>query len=481
MNNTTLHFLRGGLSFVLLLTVSWSYSQISYSTYHQKNNTSKLHFNPVLFVADSITKHIDIQSFALETSLNFRYSDLIQKGTGDLADSLVLDFNRFRKALDKQNYLDVSGEVLLVQFGFVSSPEEHEVDDKIKKRKRSYYGFGIRQRATGGFSFDKNYIELLTQGNAPFYDQNFSTGHARINSSVYSEISATYAREMTDKLWLGLRLKYLLGGFNITTNKLALSLNGNELNNELEVGAQADIRVSGPIEFTLDAYDFVDEISIDSPNQIFSTDNPGYAADIGLVYTVSPKLVLSAAVKDIGQIRWKKDVKQLTLDTTYRYTGADLSDSVDDRSDNYRSPEDIIDELTEDIKNEFGFQLIEDPYTEQFPYTISMGAEFRLLKNLDLGAIYVHYASPYYKRNTYALSANLGIRNAFSLSPTLMFRGNETLWACSAAFRFGPLQFHMAVNDLGGIVIPADAQGIGIQMGMSYVFPFALIPKIKNK
>lgn len=112
---------------------------------------------------------------------------------------------------------------------------------------------------------------------------------------------------------------------------------------------------------------------------------------------------------------------------------------------------------------------------------ISMGAEFRLLKNLDLGAIYAHYASPYYKRNTYALSANLGIRNAFSLSPTLMFRGNETLWACSAAFRFGPLQFHMAVNDLGGIVVPADAQGIGIQMGMSYVFPFALIPKLKNK
>jgi hypothetical protein len=476
MNNTTLHFLRGGFSFVLLLTISWSYSQVSYSTYHQKNNTSKLHFNPVLFVADSITKHIDIQSFALETNLNFRYSDLIQKGTGDLADSLVLDFNRFRKALDKQNYLDISGEVLLVQFGFVSNSEDYEVDDEIKKRMRSYYGFGIRQRATGGFSFDQNYIELLTQGNGPFYDQNFSTGHARINSSVYSEISATYAREMADKLWLGLRLKYLLGGFNITTNKLALSLNGNELNNELEVVAQADIRVSGPIEFTLDAYDLVDEISVDSPSQIFSTDNPGYAVDLGLVYTVSPKLVLSAAVTDIGQIRWKKDVKQLTLDTTYRYTGADFSDSIDDQADNYKSPEDVLDELTEDIKNEFSFQLAEDSYTEKLPYTISMGAEFRLLKNLDLGAMYALYASPYYKRDTYAFSANLGIRNALSLSPTMIIAGGDSVWACAAAFRFGPLQFHMAVNDLDGVATPANAQGIGIQMGMSYVFPFASKP-----
>lgn len=475
MNNTTLHFLRAGFSFVLLLTISSSYSQISYSTYHQKNNTSKLHFNPVLFVADSITKHIDIQSFALETNLNFRYSDLIQKGTGDLADSLVLDFNRFRKALDKKNYLDISGEVLLVQFGFVSNSEDYEVDDEIKKRLRSYYGFGIRQRATGGFSFDQNYIELLTQGNGPFYDQNFSTGHARINSSVYSEISATYAREMADKLWLGLRLKYLLGGFNITTNKLALSLNGNELNNELEVGAQADIRVSGPIEFTLDAYDLVDEISVDSPSQIFSTDNPGYAVDLGLVYTVSPKLVLSAAVTDIGQIRWKKDVKQLTLDTTYRYTGADFSDSIDDQADNYKSPEDVLDELTEDIKNEFSFQLAEDFYTEKLPYTISMGAEFRLLKNLDFGAMYAHYASPYYKRDTYALSANLGIRNALSFSPTMIIAGGDSVWACAAAFRFGPLQFHMAVNDLDGVATPANAQGIGIQMGMSYVFPFALV------
>ena len=474
MNNTTLHFVRGGLSFVLLFMISWSYSQISYSTYHQKNNTSKLHFNPVLFVADSITKHIGIQSFALETNLNFRYSDLIQKGTGDLADSLVLDFNRFREALDKKNYLDISGEVLLVQFGFVSNPDDYEVDDEIKKRMRSYYGFGIRQRATGGFSFDQNYIELLTQGNGPFYDQNFSTGHARINSSVYSELSATYAREINNKLWLGLRLKYLLGGYNITTNKFALSLRNIELDNELEVGAQADIRVSGPIEFTLDAYDLVDEISVDSPSQIFSTDNPGYAVDLGLVYTVSPKLVLSAAVTDIGQIQWKNEVKQLTLDTTYRYTGADFSDSIDDQADNYKSPEDVLDELTEDIKNEFSFQLAEDSYTEKLPYTISMGAEFRVLKNLDFGAMYAHYASPYYKRDTYAFSANLGIRNALSLSPTIMIVGGDTVWACASAFRFGPLQFHMAINDFGGIATPADAQGIGIQMGMSYVFPFAL-------
>ena len=261
MNKPTLHFIhfvQKKLFFVLLLTASWSYAQISYSTYHQKNNTSKLHFNPVLFAADSITKHIDLQSFALSTNASFLYSDLIRKGTGDLADSLVLDFSRFRKALGEQNYFDISGEVLLVQFGFVSTPEQNIIDGENVKRKSSYYGFGIRQRATGGLSFDQNYIELLTQGNAPFYDQDFSTGHARINSSVYTELGATYAREINDKLWLGLRLKYLLGGFNITTNKLALSIREIESDNTLEVGAEADIRVSGPIEFTLDTYDFID-------------------------------------------------------------------------------------------------------------------------------------------------------------------------------------------------------------------------------
>ena len=475
MSKSPLNFVQKKLFLVLLFTTSWSYAQISHSTYHQKNNTSKLHFNPVLFAADSITKHIDIQSFAVKTNLNVTYSDLIRKGRGDLADSLVLDFSRFRKALDKQNFFDFSGEVLLVQFGFVRPANEYKVDNEIKIQRSSYFGFGIRQRVTGGLSFDQNYVELLTQGNAPFYDQDFSTGHARINSSVYSELGATYAREIDDKLWVGLRLKYLLGGLNITTNKFALSLRGIESDNTLEIGAEADIRVSGPVEFTLDAYDLVDEISVDSTNQIFSTDNPGYAVDLGLVYTVSPKLVLSAAVTDIGEIRWKNDVKQLTLDTTYRYTGADFSDSIDDQADNYKSPEDVLDELKEDIKNEFSFQLTEDSYTEKLPYTISMGAEFRLIKNLDFGAMYAHYASPYYKRDTYAFSANLGIRNALSLSPTMMFVGGDTVWACAAAFRFGPLQFHMAINDFGGIATPADAQGIGIQMGMSYIFPFSYI------
>ena len=132
----------------------------------------------------------------------------------------------------------------------------------------------------------------------------------------------------------------------------------------------------------------------------------------------------------------ENEVKQLTLDTTYRYTGADFSDSIDDQADNYKSPEDVLDELTEDIKNEFSFQLAEDSYTEKLPYTVSMGAEFRVLKNLDFGVAGAHYASPYYKRDTYAFSANLGIRNALSLSPTMIIAGGDSVWACAAAFRF---------------------------------------------
>jgi len=57
-----------------------------------------------------------------------------------------------------------------------------------------------------------------------------------------------------------------------------------------------------------------------------------------------------------------------------------------------------------------------------------------------------------------------------------MILSSYSFCACAAAFRFGPLQFHMVINDLDGIATPADARGIGIQMGMSYVFPFALVP-----
>ena len=179
---------------------------------------------------------------------------------------------------------------------------------------------------------------------------------------------------------------------------------------------------------------------------------------------------------DIGQIRWKNDVKQLTLNTTYNYKGVDFSDSIDDRAEDYKKPEDVLDDFTEDIKNEFGFQLTEESYVEQLPYTISLGAEYHLLKNLDLGALYSHYSSPYYQRDVYAFSANLGISNALSLSPTMMIVDSDTVWAFASAFRIGPLQFHMAINDLGGIAAPADNRGIGIQMGMSYIFPFALVP-----
>ena len=471
MNNRTFSFIPRLLVLAMFLLGTWSYTQVSYSTYHQQNNTSKLSFNPVLFAADSITKHFDFQSVALKTNSNFRFSDLVREGTGPLVDSLVLDFPRFRSALDRQNYLDISGEALIFQFGFVTKPDT--LNQETPKRP-SYFGFAIRQRAVGGFNFNKNYIELLTRGNAPFYDQEFSTGHAGMNTSIYSEISATYARELKDKLWFGLRFKYLMGGLNFTTKKFDLSIDRIEADNYLEVDVNADFRVSGPIEFSLDPYNFVQDVGIESPQEIFSTENSGYAVDLGIVYNLNPDLVFSAAITDIGQIRWSKDVKQLTLDTTYDYYGGDFSNSIDDTESDYKSPEDVIDDLTEDIRNEFGFNLIESAYTEKLPHTFTAGLRYTVMPSLDFGMMYSNFTSPYYYRETLAFSANLAIKNALSLSPTLVLLGNDQLWSCAAGFRVGPLQFHTAISDIGAIKNPAHSQGFGVQMGMSYVFPFAL-------
>ena len=110
----------------------------------------------------------------------------------------------------------------------------------------------------------------------------------------------------------------------------------------------------------------------------FSSGNPGYAVDLGVVYKPTDKLILSASLVDLGRIHWRNDAKIIQQSTDYRYHPADLSNSYDEDLENYKSPDDVFDDLVNDFEESFRAYEFEKSYTQSLPYQFYAGLEYTL-------------------------------------------------------------------------------------------------------
>lgn len=455
---------RLGFGFFLIF---FSYSltgQENLSFYHHKNNIEKLHFNPALYKDELPNAQLSFWGVGFGSDSNFMYSDLIHKGSGALSDSLVVDIPKFKEALSENNHLSLSANTTLFHFFVRVGPKS---DPNAIEVLPHYFSFSIRHRVMGGLHFNKNYVELLTQGNAPFYSDHFETGEMGANMFAFTELSVAHGRQINERLWAGMRMKFLQGLYDVTTDHFTLGLQGYELENYVDVYANAAISISGPLTVGFDNNGFLNDLDFQSPEtlKIFSNGNPGFAVDFGLVYELSKDLFFSMSVTDLGRIRWRRDVQQLTLDTQYRYEPLDFSNSYDENAADYISPETLFDDLTEDMKQSFVWNEKGGSYTRNLPSKFYAGLQYKWTPGIDLGLAYLNQKIGNDSYQSITASANLQILNTLNFSPTYMNRNGNSLWACALGLNVGPLQIYTAFSDLSGIESPAHAYAPEVQLG----------------
>jgi hypothetical protein len=452
------------LLFVCVTGMNYVIGQENISLYHHKNNIEKLNFNPALFKDEKNHAQLGLFTFGSGANSNFLYSDLIHKGTGDLADSLVIDIPKFRNALAKENHLSVSANTSILNLII-------RTGNKRTKRNVSdypnYFGFRISQRLSGTFLFDQNYIELLTKGNAPFYSNFFQTGQAKIDLCAFNEISISHGRQLSERLWVGLRAKVLQGLFDITTKNFSLSLQGYELDNYVDVQAQAAISISGPISVLFDENRFINDIDTQSIEiNPFSMANPGYAFDFGLVYEVFEDMFLSLSVTDLGQIYWRQDIQQISLNTQYRYDPLVFDNSYDESLENYVSPSDLLDELTDDVENAFVWSDEDGKYTKKLASKFFAGLNYDINPKFNIGVAFMNSNFNGMDDTLLSLSTNMLLLNTLTFSPTFINSNGNNMMGCSLGLTVGPLQIFGAISDTSVLVNPENSYRPDIQLGL---------------
>lgn len=452
------------INFAALLVFLVGSGQVNHTTYFLKNNSAKNTYNPALYQTNNFVKYFSsYTSSQINTNLN--YSDLVEKGSGELADSLVLNIDRFTSNLDHIGYVDFYSELRFFQVGFGVNSKQ----PVLRKKPPRYVEFSFMQKKYASVNVNKNYLLLLTNGNAPFYEEDFSTGHAGINLSSYMELGLAHSRPLLEGLVVGLRLKVLFGLLNFNTKTFEFGLNGQNKDNAFNTSTDVHIQMSGPIDVTLNADGFFESVSFESVPNLFQFNNPGIAFDFGIVCEFSPKLRFAASVNDIGKIWWTHETKQLAVNTNDQFEPFDLGLLID--NENNDSIEKWLNDTTNQLKDSYRLTKSFGAYSENLPYTLNTSLQYELNPFFDVGLLLSHRVAQNFKYSNLLLSANFQIYDDFSLSPLLVLQKRSSFIGCSMMFRISSLQFYLRLNDLKGVVNPAKAKGLGGSFGISYVFP----------
>ena len=102
----------------------------------------------------------------------------------------------------------------------------------------------------------------------------------------------------------------------------------------------------------------------------------GLGLDLGAVYKLTDKINLSASITDLGYIKWKNEVTNLRANSTFKFSGFNITDVVNGTKTFDELKNDMIDSL----KNSFTVDQDHRGFTTFLPVGVSLGGSYNLTK-----------------------------------------------------------------------------------------------------
>ena len=168
---------------------------------------------------------------------NWSYNDLIHRGSGVQADSLIWDFKKYLSSLDKNNFVMESAALTLLEFGW--------------KKGTNFYGFSWTEHEFAEPFFTKSLANLLYYGNVPYLGSNYHSGFFGIGAQHYREFTFTFARELNHKMSVGITGKLLFGMAAIKTAGLNFVAGMPISGDQIDIGASGKVLVSAPVDIQI--------------------------------------------------------------------------------------------------------------------------------------------------------------------------------------------------------------------------------------
>lgn len=296
------------------------------------------------------------------------------------------------------------------------------------KNGKNFWSFDVSLRADAGVRAPYELFDFLKRGNSG----NFANLGADINT--YIEAGFTYSFPIMDKLYLGVRGKFLLGAMQASFNFDEFDAYLGEdrwyahvVGSMSVTGAELPTKRldDGTLVYDFENFGVRDE---DAPGGC------GFGIDVGATYDVLPNLQVSLSVNDIGFMSWSKkgtSIGQLNKDLEFE--GVEVStDGV------VSQPRLDLDELNFVVKEA-------DSRTKALRASVNAGGEYNFFdRKIGLGLFYSAKFWEYKTQHNLTASANFRPMQWLHLSGSYSFINNRG-GAVGLALNICPKGFNLFV------------------------------------
>ena len=448
-------------------------SQVLYYMNLPQNHT----MNPALHPSNSVYIGLPVIS-GMYVSINnnfINYSDIFK--TSSTSDSVYSFLNsesatdEFLGNVNKRNSFSPQITVPILGIGF-------------KGNNGLYFFIDINQRLEGDAVFPGDVIKLILKGNAEFVGDKVDLSSLRMDMRHYQEFGFTISKDISSKLSVGIRPKLFTGIMSTQFKNRSLGINVNEdYTHTLDADFTANF--SGPFDIHMDDEGNLDSITVDDSffgefNTYTSIENRGLGLDLGATYKLlNNKIMVSAALTDIGYIKWNRNVSNLTVKGEYVFEGMDITSVVNGDEDF----EDVADKILDTLKQKFVLTDTYEPFTTWLAPGLTLGGSYTLNKSISFGLLsYTRFIGKQV-REALTLSANLNLSNAFSFSLGYTLQNQRAdNFGAGIAFRAGIFQFYfisdripiswdrLKLDESTNIVVPANWNTINLRLGLNLSF-----------
>jgi hypothetical protein len=437
--------------------------------------------NPALRPTNSIYIGLPVIS-GINVNINnnfFNFSDVFENVETDTGTTVIsclhpdYDVTKFMAKIKNVNSLEP--ETLVQLFGF-----------GLSVGKDLYIFLDINERVSGNVALPGDLIRLGFEGNEQFIGKTIDLSSLRGDAKYYREVGLGFSKNFMDNLRIGVKVKTLFGiaAASIDNRSLGITVNDDYTHT---FNAVLDANFSAPLTFYLTGQNTIDSVEFDTTgfdgtknivNYLLETQNVGFGIDIGAEYKISDKLNVSAAITDLGYIKWKKDITNLKAKSEFVFSGIDLLEVYNGKM----TFDSLGTVLLDSLKNSFYLTDTHSPFTTILPFGVTLGGSFNLTKSFSVGLLSYTKFIGSQVREAVTLSANLNIRNLFSttIAYTVMNHRYDNL-GFGIAFKPGCFQFYLLadripvtwnkiISDGSTIPLPASWNTIHARFGMNLVF-----------
>lgn len=386
------------------------------------------------------------------TNTGFTLNQLIGQRTDT---ALILNEYKALKQLRKHNFLytGVSMDLFHIRV----------------KVKHNFYSFHIKDNLSIRFAYPYDFVNFLLNGNGNYIGKKMDMSGLAFDATYYREYAFGIMHyDEKKKLSYGGRVKFLQGLSNIDWKNKQLWLNTGADMYRLDVGSNGTINTSLPVSPSGSTNG-----NFNAGNYLTNFHNKGAALDFGVNYRYSDRLILSAAISNLGFINWKTNVQNYSLQGGTYFAGVD---PVKELYKNSTSLHHYVDSL----KSYFQYTQTQKSYTTTLPARLYLSARYKLYTKTELGlGVFMEKYQTIRPAFTLALNQKIGKWFEGVITYSAQYRSFSNI-GLGIMVKPGPVQFYFSTDNIirrwtitsvngHSFAAPMNARFLNFRLGMNLV------------